>query len=178
MRALILSAGLGTRLRPLTDTTPKPLIEVGGKPVIQHIIDKLNNVGIHRIVVNVHHLPEKMFTIKDVLFSYEKEILGEEQTILSLKTWLWGEPFFVINGDTLSEVNLRTMTRMVEEKEIMVRHIGTNLQHTNPVYAGYSIYPGNWFAHTDQTPTLYREGVFWIDMGTPEGLEIARQKYG
>ena len=178
MRALILSAGLGKRLKPLTDTTPKPLIEVGGKPVIQHIIDKLHDVGIRNILINVHHLPEKMFTIKDVVFSYEPELLGEGETITHLGTWLVGDEFFVINGDTLSEVNLRQMCQLVEEKMVPVRQFGTNLQHSSSVYAGYSIYPRNWFSHTDKAPFLFRPETFWIDMGTPEGLDIARKRYG
>lgn len=178
MKCLILSAGEGTRLRPLTLTVPKPLIPVGSKPVIQHIIDKVHDIGIKKIVCNVHYLPEKFLSLDGVILSHEKELLGEEGTILNLKHWLAGDPFFVINGDTLSDVNLHDMCYMLEKHQTLVRHIGTNVQHTTPVYAGISLYPENWFRRMEQAPYLYKPNVRWIDMGTPEGLEIARSWYG
>lgn len=56
MQAMIFAAGLGTRLKPLTDTMPKALVRVGGKPLIERLIEKLKDAGADRIVVNVHHL--------------------------------------------------------------------------------------------------------------------------
>ena len=54
-QAMIFAAGLGTRLKPLTDTMPKALVRVGGQPLLWHVIHKLNHAGYERIVVNVHH---------------------------------------------------------------------------------------------------------------------------
>ena len=60
MKAMIFAAGLGTRLRPLTDTQPKALIEVGGKAMLGHVIDKLRAIGVSRFVINIHHFPEQV----------------------------------------------------------------------------------------------------------------------
>ena len=59
-RALLLSGGLGTRLRPLTDTTPKCLIPIKGKPVLEYWLDMLLNAGVQRVLVNTHYLPEQV----------------------------------------------------------------------------------------------------------------------
>ena len=58
--AMVMAAGLGTRMRPLTDTLPKALVPVAGKPLIDHVLDRLNEAGIERAVVNVHHRAEQM----------------------------------------------------------------------------------------------------------------------
>ena len=65
MKAMIYAAGLGTRLRPLTDDRPKALIEVGGKPMLQHVIENLKKAGITRAVVNVHHFAGKVIDFLD-----------------------------------------------------------------------------------------------------------------
>ena len=59
--AFILAAGLGTRLLPLTERSPKPLLEIGGRPIITYAMDHLLKVGVDRFIVNTHHLPEVYF---------------------------------------------------------------------------------------------------------------------
>ncbi len=85
MRALIFAAGLGTRLRPITDTMPKALVPIGGKPLLCHVIEKVKAAGIDDIVVNVHHFADSViayvhdsndFGVK-VSFSDERGILRE-----------------------------------------------------------------------------------------------------
>jgi hypothetical protein len=175
MKALILSAGLGTRLRPLTDDTPKPLIEVGGKPVIQHLIEKLWKSGVYQIIVNMHHLPMKMVDVEGVLLFYEKELLGEEGTMIALRDWLEGTkddpPFLVLNGDTLSDVDISEMKRLYWREKKPIRYINDG------VFGGVAVYPPNWFKHMSQAPYLYNPGIPFIDIGTPEGLAKARAKY-
>ena len=60
MKAMILAAGLGTRLRPLTDNTPKALIEINGKTLLEHSIDHLKANGVGKAIINVHHFPDKI----------------------------------------------------------------------------------------------------------------------
>ncbi len=114
MKALILSAGFGTRLKPLTDTTPKALIPYKGKPLIVHQIEKLKSVGINEIVVNVHHLKEKIIDFFDtndfgitVNISDEEEILGTGGGIINADKFLKDETYFlVVNADIISDVDI------------------------------------------------------------------------
>lgn len=105
---MILAAGLGTRMRPLTNTVPKPLVKVLGKPLIDHVIDRLAGAGIERIVVNVHHhaglLKEHLAKRKDVeiLISDESErVLGSGGGIFKALPLFDGAPFFVHNADSI-----------------------------------------------------------------------------
>ena len=60
MKAMIFAAGLGTRLKPITDTLPKALVPVCGEPLLKHIVDRLKDAGIDDIVINVHHFADKI----------------------------------------------------------------------------------------------------------------------
>lgn len=119
MKAMILSAGFGTRLKPLTDTTPKALIPYQGKPLIVHQIIKLKAAGITEIVVNVHHLKEKIIEFFNtnnfgvrIQISNEDEILGTGGGIINAEKFLKNESFFlVLNADIISDVNIRLFTR-------------------------------------------------------------------
>jgi MurNAc alpha-1-phosphate uridylyltransferase len=102
--AMILAAGLGTRLRPITESRPKALVELGGKPLLDHAIDRLVAVGVKRIVINLHykgdmiarHLRDRDDT--EILFSEEPDLLETGGGILKALPLL-GETFFVVNGD-------------------------------------------------------------------------------
>ncbi len=106
-KCLILAAGLGERLRPITNTLPKCLVEVGGKPVLQHLIEHLNKYDIVDIAVNTHWLYNELITWagNKVIFSYEPQLLGSAGTIKRWIPWL-GEDFLVMNGDTLTDLNI------------------------------------------------------------------------
>ena len=115
MKALILSAGFGTRLKPLTDTIPKALIQYKGKPLIVHQIEKLKSIGINEIVINVHHLKEKIIDFFDsndfgitVNISDEEEILGTGGGIINAENFFKDGPFFlVVNADIISDVDIK-----------------------------------------------------------------------
>lgn len=106
-RAMVLAAGLGTRMRPITDTIPKPLVEVGGRTLIDRVLDPLAEAGIERAVVNVHHLADRLEahlagrTSPPILISDEREqLLDSGGGVKKALHGLGAEPFFVLNADT------------------------------------------------------------------------------
>jgi len=107
--AMVLAAGLGKRMRPLTATRPKPLIEVAGKPLIDHVFDRLRSAGVKRAVVNVHYLADALEVhlkrrIKDVevIISDERKQLMETGGGLVQALPLLGDaPFLCVNSDNL-----------------------------------------------------------------------------
>ncbi len=113
-RAMVLAAGKGTRLAPLTDTLPKPLMAVAGRPLLVHILEFLRAGGIEDVVVNLHHLGHRIEeTIGDgrqfglhVQYSREKQIRDTGGGIKHAQPLLAGEPFVVVNGDSLLELRL------------------------------------------------------------------------
>ena len=94
MRAMILAAGLGTRLKPLTHSLPKPMIPVLGTPMIRYTLDILKNGGIKKVIINLHHLPQMLKNYleqqkdMDVSFSIEKKLLGTGGGILKASPFL------------------------------------------------------------------------------------------
>ena len=120
MRAMILAAGRGERMRPLTDLVPKPLLPVAGRPLIAHHLDLLAAAGITEIVINHAHLGDLIEeTLGDgsehgVSISYSAEPEGALETgggILRALPLLGAEPFVVVNGDVWSDFPLATLPR-------------------------------------------------------------------
>src|SRR3569833_2358836 len=106
--AMVLAAGLGTRMRPLTDTKPKPLVPVAGKPLLDHVLDRLADAGVERAVVNVHYLAEQIIahtksrTTPRVTISDERGLmLGTRGGVVKALSDLGAAPFFHINSDTI-----------------------------------------------------------------------------
>ncbi len=113
--AMVLGAGLGKRMRPITDTTPKPLVHVGGKALIDWGLDSLVDAGVTRAVVNVHYLADKLEahlrtrTDLDIVFSNEREALLESGGgIIKALPLLGSEPFYLVNSDTFWLDNKRS----------------------------------------------------------------------
>ncbi len=114
--AIILSGGLGTRLRGVVDDIPKPMAPVAGKPFLEHLLDELSNYGFEHIVLAVgykHEVIQDYFgnSYKDIKLSYsiEKELLGTGGAILQASNFLHSEETFVINGDTFFKVDYAQM---------------------------------------------------------------------
>lgn len=112
--AMVFAAGMGTRLKPLTDTMPKALIEVGGKPLLEHVLLKLCNAGFNRVVINVHHFSEQIIAYlnehsfdMDILISDESRELLETGGGIKFAEHLIGHdaPFLVHNVDILSNLD-------------------------------------------------------------------------
>ena len=107
--AMVMAAGLGTRMRPLTDCKPKPLVEVAGKPLIEYAFDKLRLAGVKNAVVNVHYLPEQVesyvancVTDLDITISDERDQLLETgRGLVQALPMIGADPFFCINSDAI-----------------------------------------------------------------------------
>jgi NDP-sugar pyrophosphorylase family protein len=113
-RAMVLAAGRGRRLAPHTDVLPKPLMQVGGRPLLDHLLAFLRAGGIEEVVINLHHLGHLIaahvgdggrFGLR-VRYSWEDPILDTGGGIKRAEALLAGEPFVVVNGDSLLEVDL------------------------------------------------------------------------
>jgi N-acetyl-alpha-D-muramate 1-phosphate uridylyltransferase len=105
--AMVLAAGFGTRMRPLTETTPKPLIKVAGKPIIAYGFDRLREAGVSKAVVNAHYLPDQIVnwcetvTFPEVIVSDETDIILDTGGGIARALPLLGsDPFFVLNSDS------------------------------------------------------------------------------
>lgn len=104
---MVLAAGLGTRMRPLTENRPKPLVEVAGKPLIDHALDRLAEAGVARAVVNVHHFGDMVEahvasrTAPQVAFSDERALLLETGGGLVHAQDRLPDPFFCVNSDNV-----------------------------------------------------------------------------
>ena len=106
--AMVLAAGLGVRMRPLTETMPKPLVPVAGKPLIDHVLDRLADAGVTHAVANVHYLAEQIVahvakrTAPRVTISDERGLLlGTGGGVVKALPELGAAPFFHINSDTI-----------------------------------------------------------------------------
>jgi len=114
MKAMILAAGLGTRLKPLTEHRPKALMPVGNRPLLDRNIEYLKSSGVSEIVVNAHHLPERILDhIGDgsafgipVRVRVEPEVLGTGGGIRNVSDFWDEKPFIVLNGDIFTDIDL------------------------------------------------------------------------
>jgi len=116
-KALLLAGGLGTRLSPVTDTVPKCLVPIAGKPILDYWVDTIYAAGIREILINTHHFQDQVVRyIADtnalgkvhLVESYEPELLGSAGTIRANRDWIDdGDDCVIIYADNLSNVNLR-----------------------------------------------------------------------
>src|SRR4029077_3866365 len=107
-KAMVLAAGLGLRMRPLTETTPKPLIPVAGRPLLDHVLDKLAEAGVTDAVVNVHYLPDQIIdhvatrpTPRVTISDERGQVLGTGGGVVKALPLLGETPFFHLNSDTV-----------------------------------------------------------------------------
>ncbi len=124
MKAMILAAGFGTRLRPLTNTTPKPLLPIAGTPLIVWNLLLLRKHGVMEVIINLHHLGHliekelgdgSQFGMR-LQYSQEPVILGTGGGLKQAESFFHGEPFFVLNGDTLVDLNLSIVLAFHRER--------------------------------------------------------------
>ena len=141
MKAIILSAGRGERMQPLTNSTPKPLLEVGGKSLIEHTIKTLVNAGINNIVINYAHLGEQ-FPSKlgdgsryNATIEYSNEQDGRLETaggIVKALPLLGDAPFLVVNGDIWTDYPFRELEKAKLNSKILCHLVLVNNPEHNP----------------------------------------------
>ena len=236
MKAMILAAGLGTRLGTLTEKMPKALVNVNRKPMLEHVIEYLKSYGVNEIIVNVHHFGEQVidFLQKKNNFDIRIEISDERDMLLDTggglmkASWFFddGKPFMVHNVDVLSKTDLNKLekyhnlnkelaTLVVKKRdtaryflidknqvlcgwrnkksgeEIIVRYseklseVGfSGIQLINPEVFELCKKTGK-FSLTEMYLELaeehkivaYNDSALWFDMGRPENIVEAEQKF-
>jgi NDP-sugar pyrophosphorylase family protein len=114
MRVMIMAAGKGTRLRPLTDLVSKPMAPIVNRPALHHILRLLGRHGFGEVVINLHHLPETITDWfgdggslgMDITYSFEPELLGTAGGVKNNATFLGDDTFLVMSGDALTDIDL------------------------------------------------------------------------
>ena len=114
MKAMILAAGYGTRLRPYTDHTPKPLFSIAGRPLLDAIIGQLQKAGCQAVIINTHHLHHKIEAFLaaqnyslEVNTRFEPQILGTGGAIKNVADFWDNQPFMVVNADIVADIDLK-----------------------------------------------------------------------
>ena len=124
MKAMVLAAGFGTRLRPLTQRLPKPMFPLFGRPVVEHLLRHLGRQGLSEVTLNLHHLPDPILNHfgdgrslgLTLHYSHEQAILGTAGGILAARRYLEDGPFWVVNSDILIDLDFRRVLRFHQEK--------------------------------------------------------------
>ena len=122
-KAVILAAGRGERLRPLTDGLPKPMLPIGGWPLLEHLLALLVAAGVREVAINLHHRPEAVRTYLGdgsrlglrVLYSQEEALLGTAGALRRLEHFL-DRTFFVLYGDVLCNLDLRRLAEFHRQR--------------------------------------------------------------
>ncbi len=138
-KAMVLAAGLGTRLRPLTDLISKPMAPIVNKPVMEHIINLLARHGFRDIVCNLHYFPDE---IKNhfgdgskwgvsIVYSYEKELLGTAGGVKNVEDFFQGQTFLIISGDALTDIDLTGAYEYHKEKKGVGTLVLTQVEDTS-----------------------------------------------
>lgn len=173
IEAIVLCAGLATRLKPLSDYVPKCLVRVSGKPILGHILDQLTKAGITQIAINIHTFPSEVvsYATKNYpnlvfTFFYEPKPVGRERTLINVNPHL-SNPYFVINGDTVTNIDLVEMRKHLGKLHRLV-FSKDSLEH----HGGVELIQNGWVGEEIYNP----EGSWYYDCGTLEKLEKAERE--
>lgn len=128
MKAMILAAGLGTRMRPLTDHCPKPLLPLLLQPILDHILTQLPRYGIRDVIINLHHHADQLASWLgngsrwgvQLALSFEPEILGTAGALKRVEPLLRDAPFFVLNADVLIDLDLQALWHWHCQRQALV----------------------------------------------------------
>ena len=159
--AMVLAAGLGTRLRPISDRLPKPLVEINGRSLLDHAIDRLELAGVEEVVVNAHYKAEMVAerlagrTRPHIRISREAELLDTGGGVAQALPLL-GEAFYVVNGDVLwLDSKVHALTRLADAFDPERSDAMLLLQRTVSAI-GYDG-PGDYFLDSSGIPRRRRE---------------------
>lgn len=140
MQGMILAAGFGTRLRPLTDGTPKALVPILGRPMLAHVIDKFIASGINEILINAHYLAEKIEEFvrvsdlnADIKVVREDTILGTGGGIFNMLPFITDSEFIVYNTDVVCDIDLRALWRFHSDNGPLATMVMQNRETFNQV---------------------------------------------
>jgi mannose-1-phosphate guanylyltransferase len=137
-KAMVLAAGLGTRLRPLTDLISKPMAPIVNRPVMEHIIKLLAKHGFKDIVCNLHYFPDEIKNhFKDgskwgvnIVYSFEEELLGTAGGVKKVEDFFQGQTLLVISGDALTDIDLSNAYDFHKEKKGKATLVLTEVEDT------------------------------------------------
>lgn len=173
MEAMILAAGLGTRLRPLTDTLPKALVPVRGRPLLSHVMDRLVAVGVSRIIVNICHHAEQVSAFLErhappgVEIALSPEPGGPYDTggglLAAAPLFREPAPFLLHNVDVLSEIPLG---------ELLATHIAARERSGGRVVASVAVQARN----TNRALLFDAEGLMGWENRRPDGAVVASER--
>jgi aminoglycoside/choline kinase family phosphotransferase/choline kinase len=143
-RALLLAAGLGTRLRPLTDLTPKPLLTLGGETLLARIAGRLRDAGVTHLAVNAHHLADQVAAAAGALAGFDAVAVFPEPEILGTGGALWGardflrgdDPFLLYNGDVECDADLGALLEAHAASDASATLLLTDWPEVNSVRLG------------------------------------------
>ncbi|CAN5598652.1 NDP-sugar synthase [soil metagenome] len=117
MKAMVLAAGLGTRLKPLTFEMPKPMVPVLDRPVMAHIVNLLHSQGFDELIANLHHYPDTIrgYFGERLTYRYEEELLGTAGGVRNVAAFFGDDPVVVISGDALTDLDLNALVTRHQE---------------------------------------------------------------
>lgn len=170
MKAMVLAAGLGKRLRPLTDSLPKPLLEVSGKPLLVWHLLNIKRAGIREVVINVHHLAQQIQSVigdgrefdLDISYSVEPKLLETGGGIKHALPLLGDAPFLVVSADTFIEFEFSALVEPLPEQIL-----GKLLMTKNPTHhpeGDFAIAEAGRLAHQGDRQTYTGIGVLRPDL--------------
>ena len=138
-KAMVLAAGLGTRLRPLTDLISKPMAPIVNRPVMEHIIKLLAGHGFKDIVCNLHYFPDEIKNYfgdgskwgVNIVYSFEEELLGTAGGVKKVEDFFQGQTFLVVSGDALTDIDLSSAYDFHKEKKGEATLVLTRVEDTS-----------------------------------------------
>ena len=174
-KAMVFAAGLGTRMRPLTDNLPKPLLEVAGRTILERILDRLEKAGVEEAVVNTHYFADQVEAKlarrrrPKILLSHEDDLLETGGGVAKALPLLGPGPFYVVNGDVLWSDGARdTLLRLAQSWKDSEMDV---LLLVHPVVRSYGYRgPGDFFL--DQLGRVRRRRIHEVAPFVFTGIQI------